>query len=104
MKTIISYTINAANPRLSDEEPDLLEQDERDQDGSPNSSEGWVPWGLEDLIDINRIIEERMPRKQREVIQAYLSGQNNKSLEVSEKYWRYHLEKAIKFIRKELGT
>ena len=104
MKPIISYTINAASPRLSDEEPDLLEQDEGDSDNSNNSLDGWVPWTAEDLMDIRRIIQSKMPPKQREVIEAYLAGLNNKSLGVSEKYWRYHFEKGIKFIKKELDN
>jgi len=98
----ISYTINAANPRLSDEEIDPLEQDERDPDGAPHSAEGWLPWSMEDVMDVNKIILHRMPRRQREVIQAYLAGQNSRSIDVTEKYWRYHLEKAITFIKKEL--
>lgn len=102
MKTILKYTINAANPRLSDEEPDLLEQDEGDSDGAQHAPEGWVPWSQDDLIDIYRIIGERMTPKQRQVFEAFLAGQNNKTLGVTEKYWRYHFDKGIKLIKKEM--
>jgi len=102
MKHIISYTVNAAHPRLSDEEPDLLEQDDSQPEGSTHSQEGWLPWSAEDLMDIRKIIEHQMPRKEREIIEAYLAGLNNKSLGVTEKYWRYHFERGIKFIKKEL--
>lgn len=98
---IIKYKFNCASPRLSDEEPDLLEQEDVEGFmGSPN--EGWLPWSQDDLIDIQRIIEERMPQKQRDIIEAFLLGQNSKEIGVSEKYWRYHYQKGIEFIKKEL--
>jgi hypothetical protein len=61
-----------------------------------------VPWDIDDLIDIYRIIEERMPKKQRVVVEAFLSGQSNKDIDVTEKFFRYHLEKGIEFIKQEL--
>ena len=94
------HLINAAKPRLSDEEPDLLEQDDVE---ASQSQEDWLPWDIDDLIDIKRIIEERMSESQREVIDAFLSGINFTELGVTEKYYRYHYQKAIEFIRKELG-
>ena len=94
------HIINAAKPRLSDEEPDLLEQDDVE---ASQSQEDWLPWDIDDLIDIRRIIEERMSESQREIIDAFLSGINYTELGVSEKYYRYHYQKAIEFIRKELG-
>lgn len=98
---IITYKLNLAAPRLSDEEPDLLEQEDVEGImGSP--SEGWLPWTHDDLIDIRMIIEERMPIKQRIVIEAFLLGQSNKDINVTEKYWRYHYQKGIEFIKKEL--
>ena len=98
---IIKYKLNCANPRLSDEEIDPLEQD--DLDGvSGNQIEGWVPWDMDDLIDIQRIIEERMPKEQKLVIESFLLGMNFKDIQVSEKFWRYHYQKAIEFIQKEL--
>jgi len=43
--------IKATTPRLSDEDPDPLEQD--DVEGtSTQLIEGWFPWDPEDIIDI----------------------------------------------------
>ena len=103
MRTIkITHKVNCANPRLSDEEVDPLEADDAESITSNKSSEGWVPWDMDDLIDIYRIIEERMPAKQRMVIEAFLLGQSNKDIGVTEKFFRYHLEKGIEFIKVEL--
>ncbi len=101
MGTVI-HKVNAANPRLSDEEVDPLEADDAESITSNKNTEGWVPWDIDDLIDIYRIIEERMPTKQRMVIEAFLLGQNNKDINVTEKFFRYHLEKGIEFIKVEL--
>lgn len=101
MKTIIKYTLNAVKPRLSDEEMDPIEQD--DLEGLSNhGSDGWVPWDMEDLIDIKRIIEERMAPRQQQIIEAFLLGMSYNDLGVTEKYWRYHYKKALEFIKKEL--
>lgn len=98
---IIIHKTNCASPRLSDEEPDLLEQE--DMDGIMGvASEGWLPWSHDDLIDIRRIIEEKLPPKQKMIIEASLSGQNHKDIGVTKKHWRYHYHKAIEFIKKEL--
>lgn len=100
---IIKYKINCATPRLSDEEPDLMEQE--DIEGiSSISQDGWLPWSHDDLIDIRRVIEEKMPEKQRDVMQAFLAGYNASDIKVSEKYWRYHFKKGVEFIQKELGV
>ena len=94
-------TVNCSKPRLSDEEMDPIEQD--DIEGiSHHMSEGWVPWNVDDLIDIRRIIDDRMPGKQRQIINAFLKGMNFDDMGVTEKYWRYHYEKAIEFIQEEL--
>lgn len=92
--------INCSRPRLSDEEMDPIEQD--DTDGISQQSEGWVPWDLDDLIDIRRIIDERMSFKQKQIIDAFLLGRTYMDVGVTEKHWRYHYEKAIKFIQEEL--
>jgi len=44
-----------------------------------------------------------MPEKQREIIHGFLEGLTYKDLKVTEKYWRYHFEKGVEFIKKELG-
>ena len=94
--------INCSRPRLSDEEMDPIEQDDSES-VSQHSSEGWLPWDLDDLIDIRRIIDERMPMKQKQVIEAFLVGRTYTDVDMTEKYWRYHYEKAVEFIQKELG-
>jgi len=98
MKIIINYS----KPRLSDEEMDPIEQDDSES-VSHQSSEGWVPWDLDDLIDIRRIIDERMTSKQKQVIDAFLLGMTYQDVGMTEKYWRYHYEKAVQFIQEELG-
>lgn len=102
MNKITTYKKNCAAPRLSDEEPDLMEQEDIEGVGGPHS-EGWLPWTHDDLIDIRRIIDERMPVKQREVIEAALMGSNAADLGVTEKYWRYHYKRAVELIKKEMG-
>jgi hypothetical protein len=81
---------------------DPIEQDDSES-VSQHSSEGWVPWDLDDLIDIRRIIDERMPFKQKQVIEAFLIGRSYLDVGMTEKYWRYHYDKAVEFIQKELG-
>lgn len=100
---ITKYKKNCAAPRLSDEEPDLMEQE--DAEGiSGLQQDGWLPWTHDDLIDIRRVVEERMPLKQREIMEAFLCGNTAADLGVTEKYWRYHYKRAIEFIKKELGV
>jgi DNA-directed RNA polymerase specialized sigma24 family protein len=96
------HKIQAVTPRLSDEDPDPLEQD--DVEGtSTQLVEGWLPWEPDDIADIRNLIENNMPPKQREVLLAFLNGQSYNEIHVTEKYWRYHFSKGIEFIKKELG-
>lgn len=67
-------------------------------------SEGWLPWTHDDLIDIRRIMDSKMPAKQREIIEAFLMGSTAEDLGVTEKYWRYHLKRGIQLIKKEMGA
>lgn len=93
--------INASRTRLSDEEIDPIEQD--DFDASSNlQGDGWMFWDEDDLIDIRRIINERMPPKEKEVVLSFLNGVGYKQLGVTEKYWRYHFQRAIDLIKKEM--
>ena len=95
------HKVNAATPRLSDEELDPLEQD--DQDGvSMELVEAYLPWNSEDITDIKRLIADKMPHKQRYVLESFLEGLTHVECNVSEKYWRYHLNKGVEFIKKEL--
>jgi hypothetical protein len=45
-----------------------------------------------------------MPTKQKEVVEAFLMGNTAADLGVTEKYWRYHLKRALELIRKEMGV
>jgi hypothetical protein len=100
---ITKYKINCAAPRLSDEEPDLMEQE--DIEGiSGSMTDGWLPWTHDDMIDIRRVIQEKMPQKQREVMEAFLMGNSAADLKVTEKYWRYHFKRGVELIQKELGV
>jgi hypothetical protein len=94
--------VKAATPRLSDEELDPIEQD--DNDGvSTEMMEAYFPWSPEDIVDIRRLIKERMPPKQKEVFEAFLEGLTHNDIMVTEKYWRYHFARGIEFIKRELG-
>lgn len=98
---IIKYKLNAAKTRLSDEEIDPIEQD--DPENQPELLvEGWLPWDAEDILDIRRLIENRLPPRQRAVLEAFLEGKTHKDIDVTEKHWRWHFAKGVEFIKKEL--
>jgi len=101
LKTKTKHKICAVAPRLSDEDIDPIEQDDMETISS-QIVEGWLPWDTEYVIDIKRLISERMPQKQQFVIEAFLDGLNYVDVGVTEKYWRYHFIKGIEFIKKEL--
>jgi hypothetical protein len=96
------HKVNATAPRLSDEDPDPIEQDESEGISS-TLIEGWLPWEPEDIADIRKLIAERLPPKQQFIIEAFLDGLSYNDVCVTEKYWRYHFAKGIELIRKELG-
>ncbi len=100
---VIIYKKNASTPRLSDEEPDLMEQE--DSDGiSGMHGDGWTPWTGDDLIDVRRIIATKLSDKQRAVIEAYLMGYTADDLGVTDKYWSYHFKKALEKLKKEMKS
>ncbi len=102
MKKIIIHKVNAATPRLSDEELDPIEQD--DSDGiTTEMIEGYLVWTTEDISDVRNLIEYRVSDKEREILNAFLEGMTYIDLGVTEKYWRYHFAKGIEFIKRELG-
>jgi hypothetical protein len=101
LKTQTKHKVCAVAPRLSDEDIDPIEQDDMDTISS-QVVEGWLPWDPEDIIDIKRLINEKMPQKQQFVVEAFLDGLNYVDVGVTEKYWRYHFSKGIEFIKKEL--
>jgi hypothetical protein len=97
-----THKIKAVAPRLSDEDVDPIEQDEQESIASSLINEGWLPWDAEDVKDIKRLIAEKMPAKQRFVLEAFLQGLNYNDMQVSEKYWRYHFANGLEFIKREL--
>ena len=101
MRKTTIHKINAMAPRLSDEDPDPIEQDEVDGI-SANIIEGWLPWEPDDIADIRKLIATRLPPKQQFIIEAFLDGLTYHDVCVTEKYWRYHFAKGIELIRKEL--
>jgi len=101
MRTKTKHKINAATPRLSDEELDPIEQD--DNEGvSADMMEAYLPWNAEDILDVRRLIAEQLPTKQQFILEAFLEGLTHADINVTEKYWRYHFAKGIEFIKKEL--
>lgn len=101
IKTKTKHKVNAVAPRLSDEDIDPIEQDDTENVSSA-IIEGWLPWDPEDIIDIRRLIADKMNPKQRFIIESFLDGLNYVDVMVTEKYWRYHFAKGIEFIKKEL--
>ena len=97
-----THKIKAVAPRLSDEDVDPIEQDEQESIASSLINECWLPWDAEDIKDIKRLIAEKMPHKQRFVLEAFLQGLTYNDMNVSEKYWRYHFTNGLEFIKKEL--
>ena len=96
-----NHKIKAATPRLSDEEMDELEKG--DNEGtSAEMIEAYFPWSPEDLLDIKRLINEKMPVKQKFIFESFLEGLTYSDLALTEKYWRYHFAKGVEFIKKEL--
>jgi len=103
MKKIIIHKVNAATPRLSDEELDPIEQD--DNEGvTTEAIEGFLLWSNEDVIDVRNLIDNRLEEKEQAVLYAFIEGFTYVDIGVTEKYWRYHFTKGIEFIRKELGV
>lgn len=101
LRTKTKHKIAAVAPRLSDEDIDPIEQDDTETVSS-QIVEGWLPWDPEDIIDIKRLIAQKMPQKQQFILEAFLDGLNYVDINVTEKYWRYHFSKGIEFIKKEL--
>jgi len=101
MKKKQFHIIRAVAPRLSDEDPDPIEQDEIDGI-STNVIEGWLMWDPEDVTDIRKVIADKLPPKQQFILEAFLDGLSYTDVCVTEKYWRYHFAKGVELIRKEL--
>ena len=102
MRTKTKHKVNAATPRLSDEELDPIEQD--DGEGvSSDMMEAYLPWSLEDIMDVKRLIADKLPAKQQFILEACLEGLTHLDVDVTEKYWRYHFSRGVEFIKKELN-
>ena len=102
MRKIVVHKVNAATPRLSDEELDPLEQD--DTEGvTAELIEGYLIWTTDDIADVHKLIEYQLDEKERVILNAFLEGLTYMDLHVTEKYWRYHFAKGIEFIKRELG-
>ena len=101
MRTKTKHKVNSVAPRLSDEDIDPIEQDDSDN-LSTLLVEGWLPWDPEDIVDIKRLITNKMPKKQQFIILSFLDGLSYEDVSVTEKYWRYHFDKGVEFIKKEL--
>ena len=96
----MKHFVNATIRRLSDEEPDPIEND--DASVEPSTAAGWASWGPDTIQDIYNIVSDKLTPQQREIIEAHLAGYSYHDLAVTEKYWRYHYALAVKRIRKEL--
>jgi len=95
--------IQAVAPRLSDEEMDVIEQDESEGiSSSMLEGGGWLPWDVEDVADIRRLICTKMPEKSKKVLDAFLQGLSYNDIGLTEKHWRYHFAAGVAFIKKEL--
>ena len=102
MRTKTKPKVTAATPRLSDEELDPIEQD--DNEGvSSDMMEAYLPWSLEDIMDVKRLIADKLPTKQQFILEAFWEGLTHLDVDVTEKYWRYHFSRGIEFIKKELN-
>jgi hypothetical protein len=87
------------SPKLSDEEDDMLELDE-------------LAFGELELVlmeddldlkhDLHKIIEKYLTPDEQAVIIAKLHGYSNTDLEVTRKYWTYHMSNAIPKLKKHL--
>ena len=95
--------IQAVAPRLSDEETDPIEQDETEGIASSIvEGSGWLPWDIEDIADIKRLIATKMPEKSKKVLDAFLQGFSYNDIGMTEKHWRYHFAAGIDIIKQEL--
>jgi hypothetical protein len=95
--------IQAVAPRLSDEETDPIEQDETEGIASSIvEGSGWLPWDMEDIADIKRLIATKMPEKSKKVLDAFLQGFSYNDIGMTEKHWRYHFAAGIDIIKQEL--
>ena len=102
MKKIIIHKINAATPRLSDEELDPLEQD--DTEGvTAELIEGYLVWTTDDIADIHKLIEYQLDEKERAILNAFLEGMTYMDLGVTESIGGTTLPRALNLLSGSLG-
>lgn len=87
------------SPKLWEESWDPTEIDfvNNDMEAMPDTN----------VVNLNRKLVQFMIREflnpmERRVIEAFMEGQTHKSIGVTEKHWRYHVEKALTRMRKKL--
>jgi len=97
----MAHKINAVSPRLSDEDIDPIEQDDPEHQNT-FPIDDWMPWNTEDIEDIRKIINDKMPSKSKFVLESFLNGLTFFDVGVTEKYWRYHFNKGVEYIKLEL--
>ena len=103
--TITTHIVIAMMPRLSDEDPDIMERDDsKDGHYASPMSDGWLPWSPEDIDDIRKIIDNHLDPKQQFIFEAFLDGLTYNDISVTGKYWRYHFQKGLEKIKKELSV
>ena len=96
--------VKAAAPRLSDEDPDPIEQDENENVNYITSEGvGWLSWDADDIADIKRLIANKMLPESKKILNAFLLGLSYNDIHVSEKFWRYHFNVGLQFLKKEMG-
>ena len=87
------------SPKLWEEFPDIMEFDLINNDAVEFLVETKIPTIKQRVLW--KLID-RLEEKQRRMVVAFMQGNTHKDIDVSEKTWRYHLEKGIKTMRKEL--
>ena len=87
------------SPKLWEEFPDIMEFDLINNDAVEFLVETKIPTINQRILW--RLIS-RLEPKQHKMVIAFMRGNTHKDIGVTEKYWRYHLEKGIKSIREIL--
>ena len=87
------------SPKLWEQVPDIMEFDLINDDAVELLIETKIPTINQRVLW--KLVSRLEPKQHRMVI-AFMRGNTHEDIGVSEKTWRYHLEKGIKVMRKEL--
>jgi len=87
------------SPKLWEELPDIMELDLINDDAVEFLVDTKIPTINQRLLW--KLVSRLEPKQHRMVI-AFMRGNTHEDIGVSEKTWRYHLEKGIKSMRKKL--